>query len=232
MNETKLKILDEGKHYIALYKPFNTLVTANRGYNGLTLLDLAKIQFGKNILPVHRLDRVTTGCCLFAKTLFGQQALGDLFQKHLIKKIYLTITEGVPDFKKKSVNKKLKRIHSCCKKNINHVYQTISNNDDGENSITNFKVLSVNNGFSLIEANPITGKMHQIRVHLSYLGFPILGDKLYGSKTSYASNAIALHAYSISFFPPEGGNRKKIIAQPDEYFISLAKKYSLRQLKN
>ncbi len=226
----KLKILNEGKHYIAIFKPFNTIVVSpDFGFSEPTLLDLARHQFGKNILPVHRLDRATSGCCLFAKTQFGQCALNDLFKKHLVNKIYIAIVEGSPDFKKVSVNKKLKRIINSKAKH--HTHQTISSDENGEKSLTNFKLLSTNNNFSLIKANPITGKMHQIRIHLSYLGFPILGDKLYGSKFSYFPNAIALHAYSINFFPPEGGNRNEIIAQPDKYFTSLAKKHSLRQLK-
>ena len=73
--------------------------------------------------------------------------------------------------------------------------------------------------------------MHQIRIHLSHIGLPVVGDQLYGSKVNYLKNAIALHAYSIIFPLPEGGGYKKIIAEPDECFTSLAKKYSLRQLK-
>ena len=229
MINIKIKILDEGKHYIVLFKPPGILVMPHGNSKESTLLGMARKQLGRNILPTHRLDRVTTGCCLFAKTPYGQQALFDLFKKHLINKIYLAIVEGIPSFQTKTVNSKLVKILNLKK---NYSYQTISSNHVGEKSLTNFKVLSIKNDFSLIEAQPITGKMHQIRIHLSHIGLPIVGDQLYGSSIKYFKQTIALHAYRIIFPLPEGGGYKNIIATPNERFTSLAKKHSLRQLKN
>jgi len=231
--KTQLQILDKGKHHLVAFKPANMVVVAGRGAPKPTLLDLAQGQFGKGIRPVHRLDRVTTGCCLLAKDLFGQQALSNAFRKRLVNKIYWAIIEGIPDFKKISVDARLKRIDTPkSRKSLAH--QTIS--EDGERALTHFKVLNPlllgegdfskeksgegSGKFTLIEARPITGRMHQIRVHLAHLGHPIVGDALYGSKTQYHPHAIALHAYSIEFPVPEGGWHQ-VTAPPEERFLKL-----------
>ncbi|MES2504346.1 MAG: RNA pseudouridine synthase [Myxococcota bacterium] len=217
--KTPLQILDQGKHHLVVFKPSNMVVVTGRGAPKPTLLDVAIAEFGKGIRPVHRLDRGTTGCCILAKDLFGQQALSNAFRKHLVNKTYLAIIEGVPDFKKLSVDARLKRVDTPNnKKSLAH--QTIA--EDGERALTHLKVLSTTDGLTLIEARPVTGRMHQIRAHLSHLGFPIIGDILYGSKRDYAPHSLALHAYSVDFPVPEGG-RKKIVAEPDERFAALAK---------
>lgn len=218
MSTTPILILDQGKHHLVVYKPSNMVVVTGRGAPKPTLLDVMQEQFGKGIKPVHRLDRVTTGCCILAKTPYGQQALSDAFRKHLVDKRYLAVIEGVPTFKQINIDARLKRIDTPNnKKSLAH--QVIA--DDGQRALTRVKVISSKNNLTLIEANPETGRMHQIRAHLSHLGFPIVGDTQYGSKTAYHPNAIALHAYKITFPLPEGGGRKTVIAEPESRFKAL-----------
>ena len=215
MSTTPILILDQGKHHVVVYKPSNMVVVTGRGAPKPTLLDVMQEQLGQGIKPVHRLDRVTTGCCLLAKTPYGQQALSDAFRKHLVDKRYLAIIEGVPDFKQINIDARLKRIDTPNnKKSLAH--QVIA--DDGQRALTRVKVISSKNNLTLIEANPETGRMHQIRAHLAHLGFPIIGDAQYGSKTAYHPNAIALHAHKITFPLPEGGGRKTITAEPEARF--------------
>jgi 23S rRNA pseudouridine1911/1915/1917 synthase len=218
MSTTPILILDQGKHHLVVYKLSNMVVVTGRGAPKPTLLDVMQEQFGKGIKPVHRLDRVTTGCCILAKTPYGQQALSDAFRKHLVDKRYLAIIEGIPDFKQINIDARLKRIDTPNnKKSLAH--QVIA--DDGQRALTRVKVISTKNNLTLIEANPETGRMHQIRAHLSHLGFPVVGDAQYGSKTAYYPNAIALHAHKITFPLPEGGGRKTVTAEPELRFKGL-----------
>lgn len=214
MNSASVSVLDQGKHYFVVYKSSNQVVVAGRGVPKPTLLDLMQEHFGKNIRPVHRLDRVTTGCCILAKDLYGQQALSNAFRKHLVHKRYLAIVEGIPSWKQINIDARLQKINTPnCRKSLAH--QIVS--DDGQRALTRVRVLATRDHQTLLEAIPETGRMHQIRAHLSHLGFPIVGDIQYGAKTTYQFHAIALHAHRITFPLPEGG-RKTVTAEPEDYF--------------
>lgn len=220
MTSISISIIDQGKHHLVVDKPSNTVIVTGRGAPKPTLLDILQERFGKGIKPVHRLDRGTTGCCIFATTTYGQQALSDAFRKHLVDKRYLAIVEGVPHFKQINIDARLKRIDTPNnKKSLAH--QIIA--EEGQRALTRVRVIASHNHLTLVEANPETGRMHQIRAHLSHLGFPIVGDSQYGSKTAYYPHAIALHAYKITFPLPEGGGRKTVTAKPEDRFAALGK---------
>ncbi|HXW54000.1 MAG TPA: RNA pseudouridine synthase [Myxococcota bacterium] len=201
--EPKLIVLSQGPYHIAVFKPHNISVVGGPGVLRPTLLDLARKMFGKNIFPVHRLDRVTSGITIFARSQFAKHALDDAFRKRLVAKTYYAICEGKPSFKKLTVNKALKRVESGKKKNAPFAVQTVD--AGGEQAITNLRVIKqINDSYALIEANPITGRMHQIRVHLAHIGLPIVGDKLYGASSSCGPHTIALCAVAISLPLPKG----------------------------
>ena len=210
-----LEVLDKGKHHIVVNKPYNMVVVAGRGAPKPTLLDVAEKQFGKGIRPVHRLDRVTTGCCILATSLYGQQALSEAFRKHLIDKTYLAVVEGVPNFKSLNIDARLTRVDDLNAKKGYLAHQTIDPN--GQRALTRVKVISVGEQYTLVEARPQTGRMHQIRAHLAHVGHPILGDKQYGSNTPFMEHAIALFAQAVSFPAPEGGRRVVKAPMPDSW---------------
>ncbi len=199
----KLVILSQGPHHIAVFKPHNMAVVGGPGVPRPTLLDLVREQCGKSIHPVHRLDRVTAGITLFARSIFAKHALDNAFKKRLVHKTYWAIVEGTPNFTKISVDKKLKRVDIPSKKTGPMAYQTIS--EQGESALTHFRVVQQISDFWLIEAQPVSGRMHQIRAHLQFLGLPIIGDKLYGATTLLAPHTIALCAVQLSFPLPKGG---------------------------
>jgi tRNA pseudouridine65 synthase len=161
-------ILTQNQDVIAVFKPHNMFSVGGPGAVRPTLLDLVRKKFGKNIYPVHRLDRVTAGITVFARSIFAKHALDNAFNKRLVKKNYYALCEGHANFQKLTVNKALKKI-------------------------------------DLNKANPISGRMHQIRCHLASINLPIVGDKLYGAKTILAPHTIALCAIGLSIPLPKGG---------------------------
>ena len=202
-----MPIVDQGPHQVVLLKPAGMTVVGGRGVPRPTLLDVATDWFGSGTRPVHRLDKVTTGLCIVAKTPFGQQALSEAFRRHLVDKRYLAIVEGVPPWQRLDIDARLARIddpeaaHGHKKGPL--AIQTVD--DSGVRALTRVTVLATGNGCALVEARPETGRMHQIRCHLSHTGFPIVGDSLYGAKTAFVDGAVALLAFALSFPRPEGG---------------------------
>lgn len=202
MREPSLIVLSQGPHHVAVFKPHNMAVIGGQGVPRPTLLDLVRQKFGQSIYPVHRLDRVTSGITIFARSIFAKHAMDNAFKKRLVNKVYYAICEGKPDFKTKVVNLALKKV-DLDKKTGPRAQQTID--EKGESATTNVKVLQLLGDYCLIEAKPISGRLHQIRAHLAHLGLPIVGDKLYGAKTLCPPHTIALSAVFLSLPLPKGG---------------------------
>lgn len=201
--ESKLIILSEGQHHVAVFKPHNMAVVGGPGVVRPTLLDLVKKAFGPQIFAVHRLDRVTAGITIFARSHFAKLAMEDAFKKRLVKKTYYALCEGQPNFQKLTVNQPLKRINLNPKKGGPLAKQTIS--EQGEPAVTHFRLIQlINDKHCLIEAQPVSGRMHQIRCHLGHINLPIVGDKLYGAKESCGQHIIALCAVALALPLPKG----------------------------
>jgi 23S rRNA-/tRNA-specific pseudouridylate synthase len=196
-------IVEDAEHHAVWVKPAGMTVVAGRGVPRPTLLDVAVERFGV-AKPVHRLDRVTTGLCIIAKTTFGQAALNDAFRRHLVDKRYLAIVEGSPTWDKLDIDARLQRIDDPDARKGPLAVQTIA--DDGIRALTRVRVLARSATATLIEARPETGRMHQIRCHLAHVGLPIIGDSLYGSKQKFVvAGAVGLFAAAVSFPRPGGG---------------------------
>ncbi len=138
---------------------------------------------------IHRLDRETSGLMLIALNNRGHQKLGRLFHDRLIEKRYLALVKGHPE-QQGSLSFPIKR-HSSVRHRMMHSL-------DGKNALTHFLTLQYFKEFSLVLAKPITGRTHQIRVHFTQQGHPLLGDTLYGTP-SLLLKRHALHAHSIAF---------------------------------
>ncbi len=205
MNAPRAVILDEGRHHAVLDKPAGVTVVKARGVPGKTLLDLAEDHYGKGVRPVHRLDKPTTGCCVIARTELGQQALSDAFRRHLIDKRYLAVIRGHPPWSKLAIDARLLRVDRPDAKKGPLAIQTVD--DNGKRALTRVRVLAKGEGVSLVEARPETGRMHQIRVHLAHVGFPLVNDRLYGDTAHDDDGSLLLHAWAISFPSPDGGRR-------------------------
>ena len=151
------------------------------------------INLKKKIRPVNRLDANTSGLVIFAKCEYIQECFIKQMTNNTFKKEYLCITEGIFDKKSGKINLPIARksgsiIERCIDKS-------------GQNAITHYEVIKEFGNYSLVKCLLKTGRTHQIRVHMSYIGHPLLGDTLYGN-SSKLINRQALHSYMIEFVHP------------------------------
>ncbi len=172
---------------------------------------------GRNIPYVgvhHRLDRETSGAILFSKRRSANAALFQAFADHRVRKVYEALassaTKGFPAGKKFRVENELNRISP---KGAAAKWGAVESG--GLAAVTDFEIFRVSDGGSLVRACPLTGRTHQIRVHLSGVGLPILGDSLYGGASSLSGIAISrvmLHARELTFPHPETGLEIRVVA--------------------
>lgn len=172
------------------------------------------INLHKKIRPVNRLDRNTSGIVIFAKNEYIHDSLSKQMKDNIFKKEYIAICEGLFDKKVGTINEPISR------KENSIIERCV--NPSGDVAITHYRVLKEfkigEKNFSELCISLETGRTHQIRVHMAYLGHPIIGDSLYGSESSLI-NRQALHAYKVEFIHPI--SKEKIIItsdMPDDIF--------------
>ena len=147
----------------------------------------------KKVRPVNRLDLDTSGIIVFAKNEFVQECLIRQMNNNIFKKEYIAIVTGHLKEKSGVINLPIAR------KENSIIERCIS--EKGQNAITKYEVIKELDSISVVKCFLETGRTHQIRVHFNAIGHPLIGDSLYGSKSSLI-NRQALHCYSISFVHP------------------------------
>ena len=170
---------------------------------------------------VHRLDKDTSGLIVIAKNDKVHPALTEMFQEKKIRKTYLAILKGKLN---KSEGKIVTQIGR--DKNDRKKMTVIDDAAKGKNAITNYRVISQNNLFTLVKVNIETGRTHQIRVHMRHLGYPILGDSVYGRKDNEKRQM--LHAYKLEFLHPVTGRQMEFTGEIPEDFQKALKKSDLK----
>ena len=157
---------------------------------------------------VHRLDRPVSGLILFAKTSKGLDRMNNLFKRREIQKTYYAVVRKRPEpTEGKLVHWLLKNPQ----KNVTKAYdQEVPGSQRSELS---YKLVGELDGYYLLEVNPITGRPHQIRVQLSTLGCPIVGDNKYGYPRGSLKNSISLHARRLRFIHPIKNEPVEIVAE-------------------
>ncbi len=197
-----MEVLYNDHWLVVINKPAG-LLSIQDGYdlNAPHVRPLIESELGRCWI-VHRLDKETSGALLLAKTKEAHRSLSILFEDRKINKVYSAIVAGKPQDIEFEINLPLRV-------NGDRRHRTIVDNVSGKPALTLVKVISSNRDLTLLSAKTKTGYTHQIRAHLAYMGFPLLGDLLYNpafskTKTENSSliNRVALHAMSITFIHP------------------------------
>ena len=164
---TPIVKIGETVDYVAYLKPSSMPVNPSGGYFYNSLIK----QVGPSLFPVHRLDIVTSGIIVFAKTQSAARVFMEMLDSGVINKSYIARVRGQFSPGETIVDEPIDTDRT-----LNRMVVIKS----GKPSKTVFRLISTNGSESIVECNPITGRTHQIRVHLSYLGFPISNDSMYG----------------------------------------------------
>ena len=193
-----LNIIYEDDYLLVINKPANIAIHPSILHFDNSLSNGVKFYFDKlglkkKIRIVNRLDRNTSGIVVFAKNEYIQECLIKQMKTKELKKEYLAIAKGILKSKSDTLNFPIAR------KEGSIIERTVSS--DGDSAITHYDVVKEFNNLSLVHIVLETGRTHQIRVHFSYIGHPILGDTLYGSPSKLI-NRQALHSYKLTFIHP------------------------------
>ena len=222
-----LDILYEDSDLLIVNKPKGMVVHPSAGHYSGTLVN-ALMHYCKDDLSgingvmrpgiVHRIDMDTTGSLLVCKNDFTHNDIAEQLKVHSITRVYHAIVHGVLKQDEGTINAPIGR-HPIDRKKMS------INHKNGKEAITHYKVLQRFKGFTYIECRLETGRTHQIRVHMSSISHPLLGDVVYGpAKCPYKLQGQTLHAKTIGIIHPRTGKYLEIDAPLPEYFVSLLKK--------
>ncbi|MFN8533033.1 MAG: RluA family pseudouridine synthase [Dehalococcoidia bacterium] len=203
--EIPIPILYEDEDLLVIDKPAGLVVHPAAGHQTGTLVQALLARGGKlaglgeSARPgiVHRLDKDTSGVMIVAKTAQGERAIARQIRDRLVSKVYLTVTEGHPDPPQGRIDAPIGRDP--------RYRQKMAVVAGGREARTEYARVRDVGPFSLVEVNLLTGRTHQIRVHLAAIGYPVVGDRVYGRPRKDAPPRQFLHAHRIGFRRPRDG---------------------------
>lgn len=201
-----LEIVFEDEEIIVVNKAAGLLVHPTASQKTRTLLNALAYYLNRENLNlnnnskltrpglVHRLDRLTSGLVVAAKTTRAHKFLSNHFERRLVKKKYLAVVEGILKEDTGRIDAQIGRLKESTQWNV-----TI----DGKSALTHYKVLERFPDKTFLELEPVTGRTNQLRIHCAYLGHPIIGDLTYNGREF---SRLCLHAAQLSFFHPANNN--------------------------
>lgn len=221
--EMPLDIIYEDDDMLVINKEKGIVVHPGNGNPDGTLANavMAKCKgslsgIGGKIRPgiVHRIDKDTSGLIIVAKNDTAHIALSKQIQDRKVKKTYIALVRGVIKENEATINMPIGRSSKDRKK--------MAVTKDGKEAITHFKVLKRYNGFTLLEVKIETGRTHQIRVHLSEIGYPVVGDEVYSNgKNPFGVKGQMLHAEKLELKHPRTGKDLTFEAPVPKYFENI-----------
>ena len=216
-----IEVLYEDNDILVVNKPKGMVVHPANGNPDGTLVNAVMAickdslsGIGGEIRPgiVHRLDKDTSGAIIIAKNDKAHMILSDMLKNHEIEKTYIALVRGIVKENEATINMPIARSTTDRKK--------MAVAREGKNAVTHFKVLKRFNkhNATLLEVKIETGRTHQIRVHLSQIGYPIIGDEVYSNgKNEWGIHGQCLHAKSLRFKHPISGEEMYIEAEIPDY---------------
>lgn len=243
-------VIYEDDDILVVFKPSGVLVHPAQNGKQASLVDTLKkkVPLSRGYAPerpgiVHRLDRDTSGLLVVAKTDFAQDKLYEQFQEKTISRIYLAVTtralkpdQGTlssylirhPTFRTKRLSLRNPRTKKIIRPESSYAVRDHIEASEGRLATTHYKVLREGkNGVALLELTLETGRTHQIRVHLSEAGAPIIGDKMYSSIESEFPRC-ALHAYKLTLIHPRTQQSVSFLAKLPDDFKRLLKQSEIK----
>jgi 23S rRNA pseudouridine1911/1915/1917 synthase len=183
----KIVIVYEDAYIIVADKPVGLLTVSTPKKEKFTLTCLL------SAYPVHRLDRETSGLILFARTKKIQQILMDEFRRKRVRKRYIAFVQGRISRRAGLITKKVQ----------DNPYEM------PKDAVTKYRVLQLRNGFSVLEAEPVTGRTNQIRIHFKQIGHPLVGERRFAFARDFKLKfrRVALHSCDLEFQHPVTGKR-------------------------
>ncbi len=214
----KKTLIKENKNWIILNKPNKIAVQGGTGQNKNIDELLKIISNGCQFKLVHRLDKDTSGILVIAKNLKTAKIFHDFFKNKRITKLYLAVTSPPPSKNEQYITSNIE------KSSFSAVRKMTISDVKGKFAKTYMKTLVKNSKYALVLLFPITGRTHQLRVHMNYIGCSIIGDKKYKLNENFQDNEnfLKLHSYIIKF-PKENF----IKAPLPEHFINFIKENKL-----
>ncbi|HHV94925.1 MAG TPA: RluA family pseudouridine synthase [Clostridiaceae bacterium] len=230
-----LDILYEDEHILVVNKPKGMVVHPAAGNYSGTLVNAIMNYCGDNLSDingiirpgiVHRLDKDTSGALIVAKTNEAHKIISEKLKEHDITRIYIALVKGIIKEDKGKIDLPIGR-HPIDRKKM------AVNTKNGRKAVTHYRVLERFDDSTYVELSLETGRTHQIRVHMSYIGHPVIGDEVYGGRQKgYNLKGQALHAKCIKFHHPITGEYMHIEAPIPDYFEKLLKEKRRRMSNN
>ncbi len=211
-----LDIVFENEDLLVINKPAGMVVHPSPGHDTGTLVHAAlghspeMMAIGGEERPgiVHRLDKETSGLIVVAKNERSHRWLQDQFRSRSVEKVYLALVDGRPPTPSGRIEAPLGR-HA-----VHRKLMAVVPLEKGREAISLYRTLKTYAAHTLLEVHPLTGRTHQIRVHLAFLGCPVVGDKIYGRKRpSLELDRHFLHAYKLKLTLP-GENEPRVFEAP------------------